>query len=194
MHQPLLRAALPAVLAGMVGLPPAHADIFTWVDASGRVNISNLDPPEGARVTNVLHMSAPNATVPDDAAREALRRAEVQALAERVRQLQDEVEVARRQAPPHVDYRVALAPPVAPNVGDWTPALPVQYAYAAPPPFTTGCDPSWVGCGLWWGQGVYSTSFIVVRAPTFHRFHRVRGGRDSIPAPPMRPPGGGHRR
>ena len=35
--------------------PGARADIYTWTDAGGRVNISNLAPPEGARVTSVLH-------------------------------------------------------------------------------------------------------------------------------------------
>ena len=32
----------------------AHADIFTWVDSSGQVNVSNLDPPAGVVVTNVI--------------------------------------------------------------------------------------------------------------------------------------------
>ena len=47
----LVRKALPALLAFACGLPVAHADIYTWTDESGRVNISNLTPPDGARVT-----------------------------------------------------------------------------------------------------------------------------------------------
>ncbi|HWZ70012.1 MAG TPA: DUF4124 domain-containing protein [Casimicrobiaceae bacterium] len=87
----LLRATLPAVLAGTFGMQPAHADLYTWVDASGGVNVSNLAPPEGVRITNHIPASAPNATTRDDA-REAARDAEVQALTKRVRQLEAEVE------------------------------------------------------------------------------------------------------
>ena len=83
----LLRVTLPALLAGTFGLEPAHADLYTWVDASGGVNVSNLAPPEGVRITNVIPAS-PTAT---HDAREAVRDAEVQALAKRVRQLEDEV-------------------------------------------------------------------------------------------------------
>jgi hypothetical protein len=88
----LLRAALLAVFAGMFGLQPAHADIYTWVDGSGVVNVSNLAPPEGVRITNVIHASAPKTTTRDDEAREATRDAKVQTLTKRVRQLQGEVE------------------------------------------------------------------------------------------------------
>ena len=91
MRTRLLRAALPAVLAGTFGLQPAHADLYTWVDASGGVNVSNLAPPENVRVTNVIHASAPKTTTPADAFRDPVRDAEVQALTKRVRQLEDEV-------------------------------------------------------------------------------------------------------
>ena len=90
MRTRLLRAALPAVLAGTFGLQPAHADLYTWVDATGGVNVSNLAPPAGVRVTNVIPAGPPKTTTRDDA-REAVRDAEVQALTKRVRQLEDEV-------------------------------------------------------------------------------------------------------
>jgi hypothetical protein len=86
-----LRATLPVVLAGTFGLQPAHADLYTWVDASGGVNVSNLAPPEGVHVTNVIPASPPKTTTRDDA-REAARDTQVQALTKRVRQLEDEVE------------------------------------------------------------------------------------------------------
>ena len=95
----LLRASLLAILAGTFGLQPAYADIYTWVDASGVVNVSNLAPPENVRVTNVIHASAPKITTRDDANRDAARHAEVQALTERVRQLENEVALARSKAP-----------------------------------------------------------------------------------------------
>ena len=63
------------------------------------------------------------------------------ALAERVRKLQDEIEAARRQTPPQVEYRVVVAPPVATYVGDWAP-VPAHYGYAAPLPYTTECNAS----------------------------------------------------
>ena len=91
MRTRLLRAALPAVLAGTFWLPSAHADLYTWVDASGGVNVSNLAPPEGVRVTSVIPASPPKTTTRDDA-HEAARDTQVQALTERVRQLEDEVE------------------------------------------------------------------------------------------------------
>ena len=85
----LLRAILPAVLACTLGLQPAYADLYTWVDASGGVNVSNLAPPEGVRITNVIR-ATPKTTARDDP-REAVRDAEVQALTKRVRQLEDQV-------------------------------------------------------------------------------------------------------
>src|SRR5882762_1593075 len=87
----LLQATLVAVVAATFGLQPAHADLYTWIDASGGVNVSNLAPPEGARITNVVHTSSQKTTTRDDDAREAARDAEVQALTKRVRQLEDEV-------------------------------------------------------------------------------------------------------
>ena len=50
----LLRTLLPLVLALSYGLEAAQAAIYTWTDASGRVNVSNLAPPEGTRVTSVV--------------------------------------------------------------------------------------------------------------------------------------------
>jgi len=99
MLTPLLRAVSPAVLAGTFGLQPAHADIYTWVDLSGIVNVSNLAPPENVRVTNVIHASAPKTRTPADAVRDPARDAELHALTERVRQLEDEVAIARSKVP-----------------------------------------------------------------------------------------------
>src|SRR3984893_1678700 len=86
----ILRVTLPVVLASTFGLQPAYADVYTWVDASGGVNVSNLAPPEGVRITHVIPASPPKTTTRDDA-REAVREAEVQALTKRVRQLEDQV-------------------------------------------------------------------------------------------------------
>jgi hypothetical protein len=191
----LLRVSLPAILAGTFGLQVAHAEIYTWVDAAGTINVSNLAPPEGVRVSSIMRASAPATATRDDAARNAARQAEVQALAERVRQLEDEVELATRQVPPQVDYRAIPAPPMMQYAVDLAPP-PVQYAVNVvnmTPPANTGCDPAWMGCGLWWFPGIYPASVVVVRAPNFRRFPPVHGGHQFAVQQPVRPPGGFHR-
>jgi hypothetical protein len=153
----LLAAAWPAVLACSFGLQPARADIYTWVDASGTVNVSNLSPPEDVRVTSVTRESPRRTAARDDAAREAVRQAELQTLSDRILQLENEAEVARRPAPPP---QVVYVPVPAP--------APVQYQAEWAPPPSGGCDPSWSSCWGWWGSGFYPASVIVVRAPNFH--------------------------
>jgi hypothetical protein len=189
----LLRAAFAVVLAGTLGLQLAHADIYTWVDASGTVNVSNLAPPEGARVTKVIHETGPKTTMRDDMAREAARQAEVQALAIRVQQLQDEVDQARRQSPVQVEYRAIPAPPALPY-GAVLASQPVQYADNAVPPTGYGCDGTWAGCGVWWGPGIYPANVVVLRAPNFRHFNPVHGGHPFAARPPMHAFADSHRR
>jgi hypothetical protein len=189
----LLRAAFAVILAGTFGPRLAHADIYTWVDASGTVNVSNLAPPEGARVTKVIHDTGPKTTMRDDMAREAARQAEVQALATRVQQLQDEVERARRQAPVQLEYRAIPAPPAMPYGVDLAPQ-PLQYADNAVPPTSIGCDVTWAGCGIWWGPGIYPANVVVLRAPNFRRFNPVHGGHHFAAQQPARAFAGSRRR
>ena len=186
MLKPFLRAALPAILLGACGLPLAHADIYTWTDETGRVNISNLTPPDGARVTRVMHEDKAVIAALDtarEAAREALREAEVRALAERVRQLQNEVELAKRQAPQQVEYRGMPAPPIV----QYFPPPEVQYVAA--PPVYSGCDFGF-DCAFGWGSGFYPGSFAVLSSLQNRRGHPVRGGGPIAPKPHF--PGGGH--
>ena len=186
MGSSLFRASLPLVLAGTFGLPLAHADIYTWVDASGTMNVSNVAPPDGVRVASVTHSSAPAIAARAEAAREAARQAEVQALAERVRQLEDEADLGRRQAPPQVEYRALAPPPVIQYV-----VMPPSPQYAvnpASPPYT-GCDSAYIECGLWGIPGIYPTSVVVLRAPNFRRFHHGAGSHQFAAQPPMRGPG-----
>jgi hypothetical protein len=181
----LLRVCLPAILAATFGLQLAHADIYTWVDASGSTNVSNLAPPDGVRVTNVMHESAPAAAARAEAAREAARQAEVQALAERVRQLED-IELTKGQAPPPADYYRAIPPPPVIQYVVVPPAAP--YAANPAPPANTGCDPGWFDCGLWGIPGFYP-SVVVLRAQNFRHFHPGHGGHQSAVQPPMHAPG-----
>ena len=180
----LLRKALLSLLAFACALPVVHADIYTWTDDTGRVNLSNLTPPEGVKVTRVVRESAPKAAPREEPARDALRDAEVQALAERVRQLQYEVELAKRPVPQQVEYRPMPAPPI---IQYFAPPEP-QYVAAAPPAYG-GCDFGF-DCALGWGSGFYPASFVVWGSPQNRRGHPGRGGGPIAPKPHF--PGGGH--
>jgi len=168
----------PIVLATLVGLalsvPPARADIYTWTDANGRVNISNLAPPDGVKVTSIVR-ETPQPLVPMPLAVGSAPQPDLQALNDRLRQLELEVELAKRQTPPTIVYASATAQP------------PVQYAYppdGAPAPdygygnaYGYGCDPSWFGCGLGYGYAPfwYLPSIVVVRTSGFHQRDFGRG-------------------
>ncbi len=80
----------------------ARADIYTWVDARGIVNYSDNPPPKGVQAIGVVRDIALRNAAPADpaAAREAAQQAEMQAMAERIRMLEREVDQAGRQAPP----------------------------------------------------------------------------------------------
>lgn len=161
----LLRLAWPLLLAA----PLAHADVYTWTDASGRLNVSNVAPPAGVRVRSVVHEDPPRTTPSAVAARDAARVAEVQALTERVADLEHEIDRARAERPQ--PYRViATAPPAPPVQIAVTvmppPAPPAQYP-AAPSPYAD-CDPLVFGCPPF----VYPVGVVVLRNPGFGRFHR----------------------
>ena len=181
-----LRAALPSLLACGLGMPLlGHAEIYTWVDPAGVVNLSNLAPPDGVRVTRVTHDPPPRVVSASEVAREAARQVELQALADRarefevqalsdrVRQLEREVEIGRIQASAAMAYSLMPPPPA------------VQYAAEPAPPAYTGCDPTWSGCGLGWGPGIYP-GVVVVGVPGGRRFHHpFRGGQDHFMPRPM---------
>ena len=171
----LLRALLPVVCACSYGLTSAHAAIYTWTDATGRINISNLAPPEGTHVTSVVPESPPSAAPPrTDDPGDAARRLEVQALADHVRQLEFEVQFAQRSAPPVATYQQA---PPAVQYSEFPPA----YAEAQGP----GCDPSWAGCGNWWMPFGYP--IVVVQTPGFRRARPIHGGPKQPIQRPMHP-------
>jgi hypothetical protein len=82
----------------------SSAEIYGWVDGSGAVTYSNLPPPKGARLTDLIHEDPPS----PQAVAESTHRAEVSALNDRIRLLELEMARAKRES---VDYP---APPVAP--------------------------------------------------------------------------------
>lgn len=170
--------SLPALLASAMVVLPAYADVYTWVDKSGSINVSNLAPPDGAHVTNVIHASPEEIAAREAAVREAARQAEVQALAERVRQLEGEVHLASLPPPPQVQYRAAPQPPMVQYMADPTPPV-MQYAPYAAPAANYGCDASSIDCGSWGSYGFYPgfyPSVILLRVPSFRRPQPHRDG------------------
>jgi len=192
-----LPIAVPCVLACTFGLQAAHADIYTWTDASGRVNVSNLSPPSDARVTHVVHEISPPAPTVNDSQREAAGQAEVRALSERVQQLEAEASGARSAAPPDFAYaRVPVPPPSIQYNVTMLPPAPQYNTDAQAPQENSACDPTWTSCMPWWGANFYPAPFVIVRTPAFHRSPGFRGehpfhGQHHVmaPSPNARMPG-----
>jgi hypothetical protein len=191
---------LLATLLGLaLNMSAARADIYTWTDANGRVNISNLTPPDGVTVTSVVR-ETPKPPVAMPLAVGSVAQPDVQMLNDRLRQLELEVELAKRQASPTVIYANAPAqapvPYYAPQ-SEPTPSYDYGYGYG----YGYGCDPSWFGCGFGYGYSPYwYPGIVVVRSPAFHRHDFGRGKFPMVnPLPgrggpgPGRPPGGGSR-
>lgn len=186
----LLWIALPAALAATLAASPARADIYTWVDASGTINVSNIAPPDGVRVTGIIHASTPAATTGDPPGREVAREAQVRALTERVGQLEDEIAFAQRQVAPPVQY-VVTPPPVVQYITDFAPQ--VQYVNPAPQA-SAGCDPSWTDCGYGWNPAFYPASILVLRPPHFARTRPFRMDHHAAAQLPMHMPSASLRR
>lgn len=156
MRRRLLTASAVALIWAFAP-PDGHADIYAWVDASGAMTLSDLPPPPGVRVVNVVNERTPGvpARAAPAPARDPNPEADVRVLAERIRQLERQIEVASYQPPPPV----------------------TQYAPTAP---SYGYDCAWADCGPWWSQPVYPMGFGVVVVPSrgfrhFHRFHGTHG-------------------
>ena len=193
----LVRLSLPAALAGALCVQPAQADIYTWVDASGTINVSNLAPPDGVSVTHVVHAAAPAAPQVDPAAHDA----QVQALMQRVGELEDAVVSAQRQVAPPMPYPVIPQAPLVEYVVNVAP--PVSYEAGAPALSpTAGCDPSWTDCGQGWVPAFYPgfypifypTSLVVPHPPYFSRPRPIRGDHRVAAPQPMHATYGGNRR
>jgi uncharacterized small protein (DUF1192 family) len=176
MMRPLLLPNVTLLVAAVLAAPLVHADVYTWTDASGRLNVSNIAPPEGVHVSSVVHEDPPKARPNPGPARDA----EVQALTERVAALQDEVDRAKQPSAPVVAYRAAPAPPVQVNVT----VMPSPPANPYPPPIYSGyagyypypgypglpydhCDPTIFGCPFGYG---YPVGVVVLNTPHVHRF------------------------
>ncbi len=136
-----------ALVGASCALAPslAAAEITGWVDPSGGVTYSNLPPPKNARVIDVIE-EAPPPTPEAQAAAEAVHQAEMRALNERVRQLEQELQQSRYQSPPPPPYPVAAPPSYGP---------PPSYASYGP-----SCDPGFFDCNAWGGPIYYSIGVV----------------------------------
>ena len=184
----LRRWSLVLVLVATLGASLAQADVYNWTDASGRLNVSNVAPPDGVRVTRVIHENPPRVSPGASAARASAQAAEVQALTERVVQLEGEIE--RAQAPAAPAYRVVAAPiPPPPPVQVNVTVLPQAASaptYPAAGPYSD-CDPLVFGCPPF----VYPVGVVTRRDPgfgRFHRSHRQRAGHRMQGLRPAQPP------
>jgi hypothetical protein len=168
-------------LVTVFGWTSAHADIYTWVDASGKVNLSNRPPPEGARVTNV-YREDPAVHATAEAARAAAARDELKALNERVTQLERDLDAANDRPPP---APIVYVPPAPPPVA--YPPVIAQTMVVPSPPAYADCNSPWGGCASPDSFGFYPGGIVVVSAPASHRFDNHRGPRVRTP-PSMRSP------
>ena len=137
---------------------PAAAEITGWVDSSGSVTYSNLPPPKGAKVIDVIE-EVPS-TPQSQAAAAAAHDAQMQSLNARVQQLEWELRQSAMApaAPPSAPYPVASAPSYGPD-----------------------CDPGFFDCGVWNGPAYYS-----IGVP-YWPYYRPRAGfhnRGAFPHPP----------
>ncbi|HZQ60739.1 MAG TPA: DUF4124 domain-containing protein, partial [Casimicrobiaceae bacterium] len=148
------------LLASALATGAAQGDIYTWVDDNGIVNVSNLRPPAGADVTRITVEKPQAISARNDAAREAARQAELQALNDRVRELE-----TANQAPQRVPVATTIVAPVYVPV-----PTPVMVPYAqdvvaqdvVPPAASLpACDPTFLGC-ITSATGFYAPSVIVL--------------------------------
>ena len=170
-------------LAG-TGLAPAHADIFTWTDASGRTNISNVEPPKDAHARRIVQKEAPRKPV-DEASRAAAQAAEMQALRDRVSELEAEVDQAKQRANVQA-YRAPLPAPAPVVVVTAPPAYaPSPAVYPGPADFAT-CDALTFGCPAFG----YPVNVVVLKNGRLHHFDRLRAEHRmrAIPVHPAPPP------
>src|SRR5882757_5416900 len=112
----MVRLGRLAALAGVMGvLVPslAAAEMYCWVDASGSVTYSNLPPPKEARLLEIIPEEAPLPAAQVAQAKalaDEARQSQMQALNDRIRLLEQQVEQTQRQPPPAVPYPVASVP------------------------------------------------------------------------------------
>jgi len=166
MHRDVRRIVSVVALTSGLASMTALADIYTWVDASGKLNLSNREPPDGARITNVYRES-PEARASAEAARASAKSNELQALNQRVDQLERDLDAARQAPPPPIAYAPAIpspAPLAYPTFVAQTIVVPSAPAYAAPFPAYGDCGDGLAGCFSPGYYGFYPGGVVVLNA------------------------------
>lgn len=186
-HLRIRRLAWVIVLAGLLAATPAEADIYTWVDASGNLNLSNLAPPEGSRVTHVFRED-PTLRASAEAAHAATQREELRALSERVTQLERDLDAASHPPAPPVVYPPETPAPVVYEQA--TPA-PASLTYAMAQAIVAPATPAYADCSSPWASCMspgyftyYPGSIVVVSAPARHSAHPFRRPQRAGSSPP----------
>jgi len=161
--------------------PVAHADIYTWTDAAGRVNVSNIAPPDAARITHVTRDISPK---PDAAAsRDNAEQNDVRALADRVRQLEQELDVAK--IAPTASVPVPTPPPPA-VVTIWNyvapPVSPVADAAFYAQPSYGACD---FNCAPAWVSSAYPAGVASIGTPALRRPYPFHPAARRASLPPL---------
>jgi len=103
-------AALAALAALGFSTAVCAQQIYGWTDANGQVTYSNLPPPKGVKITDIIA----DKPLSPQAVQEAARRSEISALNDRIRLLELEQARNRREV---ADYPAQPAPPLAAGCG-----------------------------------------------------------------------------
>ena len=162
-------AAAILLMAGLSSAADAQ-QIYGWTDSNGDVTYSNLPPPKGVKIMDVI----PDKPLSPAAVQEAARRSEISALNDRIRLL--ELEAARNKRE------------VADYPGEPTASLP---------PLSGPCAPdAYVDCNSQWAP-YYNTGFLQGGYRHHHDDHGHhddgRKGGHAMPAPlRITPPPPGH--
>ena len=161
----------------------AEADVYTWVDAAGNVNVSNLAPPAGTKVRSIARED-PAARARAEAARAAAKDTELRALTERVAELERANEPpARPPGPPYMGPPPYAVPPPPRFSVTMMPSAAEEFT----PPLLPSCGS--LDCVPTLGSPFYAPSVVVI-APPVHRHHgrAVHRSRSPATAPSVRGP------
>jgi hypothetical protein len=90
-------ALITALLAAAFSTVTSAQQIYGWTDSNGVVTYSNLPPPKGVKVTDII----PDTPLSPQAVQDAARRSEISALNDRIRLLEFEQARSKREV---VDY------------------------------------------------------------------------------------------
>src|SRR4051812_16249454 len=160
MSSRLLTTIVPVMAVCAFALRDANADIYAWTDQSGNMTLSDVPPPKGVRVLEVVSEPPPGTAArsetyaPRNSAHDAH---DVRILAERVRVLERQVDLASSEQA----------------------ASAAQYQAAPSPQPTYGCQRVWADCWWWWTRAPYVYSpiwdAVTVSAAGFGHFHRFHG-------------------